>query len=141
MGRALCLMLLLKIWILSSLVNALLGCEMLSAFEMWKPQSSFFFLHPFLSILSLLCMGNKFCSLGGSGQENAANVSLEVVKSLPRLQERDQSRGGRFGGGGRGGFSSRFSGGRGGRGDGFSGRGNGRPSVRFGGRGRGGSRW
>ncbi|CBI24488.3 unnamed protein product, partial [Vitis vinifera] len=37
-----------------------------------------------------------------AGQENAANVSLEVLKALPRLQERDQSRGGRFGGGGRG---------------------------------------
>ncbi|CAK9135195.1 unnamed protein product [Ilex paraguariensis] len=79
-----------------------------------------------------------------AGQENAAGVSLEVVKSLPRLQERDQSRGGRFGGGGRGGFSDRrggsggrFSGGRGGRG-GFSDR----RSDRFskgptGGRGRG----
>ncbi|KAK4436347.1 DEAD-box ATP-dependent RNA helicase 7 [Sesamum alatum] len=59
-----------------------------------------------------------------AGQENAAGVSLEVVKSLPPLQEREQSRG-RFGGrggggGGRGGFSDRrFSGGRGGRG-GFS---------------------
>ncbi|KAL0403086.1 UNVERIFIED_CONTAM: DEAD-box ATP-dependent RNA helicase 7 [Sesamum radiatum] len=54
-----------------------------------------------------------------AGQENAAGVSLEVVKSLPRLQEREQSRG-RFGGGGggRGGFSDRrrFSGGRGGGG-------------------------
>ncbi|KAI3471075.1 hypothetical protein Pfo_027738 [Paulownia fortunei] len=61
-----------------------------------------------------------------AGQENAAGVNLEVVKLLPRLQERDQSRGGRFGGGGgggRGGFSDRrdgrFSGGKGGRG-GFS---------------------
>ncbi|XP_057481806.1 DEAD-box ATP-dependent RNA helicase 7-like isoform X3 [Actinidia eriantha] len=55
------------------------------------------------------------------GQENAAGVSLDVVKELPRLQERDQSRGGRFGSGGRGGFADRrsggggrFSGGRGG---------------------------
>ncbi len=62
-----------------------------------------------------------------AGQENAANVSLEVLKALPRLQERDQSRG-RFGGGGRGGFggrgggSNRFSsGGRGGRGGGGGG--------------------
>ncbi|GFY84269.1 DEAD box RNA helicase [Actinidia rufa] len=61
-----------------------------------------------------------------AGQENAAGVSLDVVKELPRLQERDQSRGGRFGGGGRGGFADRrsggggrFSGGRAGRG-GFS---------------------
>lgn len=66
-----------------------------------------------------------------SGAENAANVSLEVLKTeLPRLQERDQSRG-RFGGG-RGGFGDRngggrgrFSGGRGSRG-GFSERRNGR---------------
>ncbi|CAA2995428.1 DEAD-box ATP-dependent RNA helicase 7 [Olea europaea subsp. europaea] len=50
-----------------------------------------------------------------AGQENAAGVGLEVVKSLPALQERE-SRGGRFGfsdrregrfGGGRGGFSDR----------------------------------
>ncbi|KAF5947624.1 hypothetical protein HYC85_013581 [Camellia sinensis] len=59
-----------------------------------------------------------------AGQENAAGVSLEVVKTLPALQEREQSRGGRFGGGG-------FSGGRGGRGGNFSGRRN----DRFGGRG------
>ncbi|CAI9774995.1 unnamed protein product [Fraxinus pennsylvanica] len=77
-----------------------------------------------------------------AGQENAGGVSLEVVKSLPRLQEREQARGGRFGGGGRGGFSDRrdgrFSGGRGG----FSDRRNDRfsrgPSR---GRGRGNSNW
>ncbi|XP_027103898.2 DEAD-box ATP-dependent RNA helicase 7-like isoform X1 [Coffea arabica] len=56
------------------------------------------------------------------GQEGAGGVSLDVVKLLPRLQDRDQVRGGRFGSGGRGGFSdrrgggNRFSGGRGGRG-------------------------
>ncbi|KAL0452546.1 UNVERIFIED_CONTAM: DEAD-box ATP-dependent RNA helicase 7 [Sesamum latifolium] len=65
-----------------------------------------------------------------AGQENAAGVSLEVVKSLPRLQEREQSRGrfGGGGGGGRGGFSDRrFSGGRGGgRGGFFKGAGGGR---------------
>ncbi|GLT84090.1 hypothetical protein SLE2022_023410 [Rubroshorea leprosula] len=65
-----------------------------------------------------------------SGAENAAGVSLDVVKKeLPRLQERDQSRGRfGFGSGGRGGFGDRnggrgggrFSGGRGGRG-GFGG--------------------
>ncbi|KAI8540314.1 hypothetical protein RHMOL_Rhmol09G0253100 [Rhododendron molle] len=66
-----------------------------------------------------------------SGQENAAGVSLEVVKELPRLQQRDESRGGRFGSGGWGG--GRFSGGRGGRG-GFSDRRN----DRFSGGGRGG---
>lgn len=69
----------------------------------------------------------------GAGQENAADVSLEVVKELPPLQEREQPRGGRFGGG-RGGFADRRSGGRfsGGRG-GFSDRRNDRFS-----RGRGG---
>ncbi|KAG6657062.1 hypothetical protein I3843_04G058400 [Carya illinoinensis] len=79
-----------------------------------------------------------------AGQENAANVSLEVLKALPSLQEREQSRGGRFGSGGRGGFGDRsggrFSGGRGGRGGGgggFSGRGNNRFNNGSGGRGYG----
>ncbi|XP_073038154.1 DEAD-box ATP-dependent RNA helicase 7-like [Primulina eburnea] len=71
-----------------------------------------------------------------AGQENAAGVNLEVVKSLPSLQQREPAtRGGRFGGGGRGGFpdrqNGRFSGGRGGKG-GFSDR-----RGRGGGRGRG----
>lgn len=80
-----------------------------------------------------------------SGQENAANVRLELLTTLPSLQERDQSRG-RFGGG-RGGGGGRFSGGRGAdrnRG-GFSNQRNGRFSNGFkGGRGRGnngGKRW
>ncbi|KAH6770831.1 DEAD box RNA helicase [Perilla frutescens var. hirtella] len=73
-----------------------------------------------------------------AGQENAAGLSLEVVKSLPTLQEREPSRG-RFGGGG-GGFSDRRGGSRfygGGGGGGRGGRGS------FGGRGRGNrnSRW
>ncbi|MED6144045.1 DEAD-box ATP-dependent RNA helicase 7 [Stylosanthes scabra] len=61
-----------------------------------------------------------------AGKEKASNVRLEVLTALPRLQEKDQSRGGRFGGSGggggrRGGFGdrnvgSRFSGGRGGSG-------------------------
>lgn len=78
-----------------------------------------------------------------SGADNAANVSLEVLKQLPPLQEREQSRG-RFGGGGRGGFGgrggNRFSGGRGG---GFSDRRNDRFSGGFrGSKGRGGgNRW
>ncbi|XP_055827994.1 DEAD-box ATP-dependent RNA helicase 7-like [Solanum dulcamara] len=60
--------------------------------------------------------------------KNAQGVSLEVVKELPRLQEQDQSRGGRFGGG-RGRFSDRrnggrVSGGRGGRSGGGRGYGN-----------------
>uniref|UniRef100_A0A9I9CLA2 DEAD-box ATP-dependent RNA helicase 7 n=1 Tax=Cucumis melo TaxID=3656 RepID=A0A9I9CLA2_CUCME len=65
-----------------------------------------------------------------TGQANAADVSIEVLKSLPKLQDREQSRGGRFGGGGRGGFGdrrnggSRFSGGRGGGRGGFSDRNN-----------------
>ncbi|XVF12387.1 hypothetical protein REPUB_Repub08aG0113300 [Reevesia pubescens] len=69
-----------------------------------------------------------------AGAQNAANVSLEVLKKeLPRLKERDESRG-RFGGG-RGGFGDRsgrggrFSGGRGG----FSDRRNGRFSNGSGG--------
>ncbi|PSR93392.1 DEAD-box ATP-dependent RNA helicase [Actinidia chinensis var. chinensis] len=69
-----------------------------------------------------------------AGQENAAGVSLDVVKELPCLQERDQSRGGRFGSGGRGGFGDRRSGGggrfSGGRG-GFSDRRNDRFSKGF----------
>ncbi|XP_024973501.1 DEAD-box ATP-dependent RNA helicase 7 [Cynara cardunculus var. scolymus] len=54
-----------------------------------------------------------------TGQENASGVSLEVVKELPQLQEREQSRS-RFGGGrgGYGGGGGGFS--RGGRGGGFS---------------------
>ncbi|KAI3704909.1 hypothetical protein L1987_75138 [Smallanthus sonchifolius] len=72
-----------------------------------------------------------------AGQENATGVSLEVVKELPQLQEKEQSRG-RFGGGGG------FSRGRGG-GGGFSrgGRGGDRRNDRFsrgGGGGRGGYR-
>ncbi|KEH43757.1 GUCT (NUC152) domain protein [Medicago truncatula] len=68
-----------------------------------------------------------------AGKEDASYVRLKVLKELPRLQQRDQSRGVRFGdGSGRGG-GSRFSGcGRNGR---FS-------SDRFsndGGRGRGGN--
>ncbi|KAE9620994.1 hypothetical protein Lal_00019877 [Lupinus albus] len=76
-----------------------------------------------------------------TGQQNAANVSLEVVKALPRLQERDQSKVGRYGGGGGGGgggrgFNDRSGGNRfGGRGGGR----NGRFSNGFGG-GRGGNR-
>ncbi|KAJ8752766.1 hypothetical protein K2173_008501 [Erythroxylum novogranatense] len=79
------------------------------------------------------------------GQENAANVSLEVLKTLPPLQQRDQSRG-RFGnaGCGQGGFNDwngggsrfRFSGGRGSRG-GRGGRFSDRRNDRFGGGGRG----
>lgn len=51
-----------------------------------------------------------------AGQKSAYDVNLDVVKSLPRLQEREKVR--RFGG--RGGYSdrrdggNRFSGGRGG---------------------------
>ncbi|KAL0371600.1 UNVERIFIED_CONTAM: DEAD-box ATP-dependent RNA helicase 7 [Sesamum calycinum] len=41
-----------------------------------------------------------------AAKKNAAGIKLEQVKSLPRLRERDQARGGRFGSGGRGGFSS-----------------------------------
>lgn len=52
--------------------------------------------------------------------KNAQGVSLEVVKELPRLQEKDQQRGGRFGGGrGDRRNGGRFSGGRGGGGRGY----------------------
>ncbi|XP_061997084.1 DEAD-box ATP-dependent RNA helicase 7 [Rosa rugosa] len=71
-----------------------------------------------------------------TGSQNAAGISIQVLDSLPSLQEKE-ARGGRFGGGGRGG--SRFGGRGGGRG--FS---NGR-NDRFGGgggRGRGNyNRW
>ncbi|KAF8380399.1 hypothetical protein HHK36_027884 [Tetracentron sinense] len=82
-----------------------------------------------------------------TGQENAANVSIDVLKALPSLQEKDQSRGGRFGSGGgfadRRGGGGRFSGGRGGgggRNGGFSDRRNGRFSNGSYG-GRGGNKW
>ena len=64
-----------------------------------------------------------------AGQGNAGGVRLEVLKTLPKLQDREQSRGGRFGGGRGGGYGggrgggyggSRFSGGRGGGRGGFS---------------------
>ncbi|KAJ7975607.1 DEAD-box ATP-dependent RNA helicase [Quillaja saponaria] len=76
-----------------------------------------------------------------AGQENAANVSLEVVKELPPLQEREQSRGGRFGNNGFG-FAggNRFSSRRGGRDGRFSGQRNDRFSNGFRG-GRGGKKW
>ncbi|XP_051123018.1 DEAD-box ATP-dependent RNA helicase 7-like [Andrographis paniculata] len=54
-----------------------------------------------------------------AGQENASGVTLEVVKALPQLKEREPVRTGRFGGGGYGGRDGRFSGGRGGGGGGF----------------------
>lgn len=77
----------------------------------------FIFAYSFLSS-SWLCFSLKH--ICPSGQENAANVSLEVLKALPRLQQRDQSRGGRFGdGGGRGG-GNRFGRGGGGRNGRFS---------------------
>ncbi|XP_020114706.1 DEAD-box ATP-dependent RNA helicase 7 [Ananas comosus] len=80
------------------------------------------------------------------GQDNASMVTIEVPKSLPPLQEKEQGRGGnsgrgRFGGGGFSGGKrdgSRFSGGgrggkggsgrRGGGGGGFFSRGNGKQS-------------
>ncbi|GAB2294072.1 DEAD-box ATP-dependent RNA helicase 7 [Dionaea muscipula] len=78
-----------------------------------------------------------------AGQENAADVSLEVLKALPPLQEKDASRGGRFGGGG--GWRGGRGGGSGGGGGRFGGRGGhfnqnrrfSSDSKRGGGRGRG----
>lgn len=70
-----------------------------------------------------------------AGQENANMVTVEVLKTLPPLQDKEQSRGGggrgRFGNGGGGwrGGGNRFSGG-GGRG-GYS-NGGGRGGNRFG---------
>ncbi|CAN0891610.1 DEAD-box ATP-dependent RNA helicase 7 [Linum grandiflorum] len=65
-----------------------------------------------------------------TGAENAANVTLEVVKILPALEEKDQSRARFGGGGGRGygggyGGGSRFGGRGGGRGGGYGGGGRG----------------
>ncbi|KAK7314919.1 hypothetical protein VNO77_33449 [Canavalia gladiata] len=62
-----------------------------------------------------------------TGAQNASGVSLEVVKTLPPLRERDTTRGPRFGGGR--GFNdrnggNRFSRGRGGWNGGFSGQNN-----------------
>ncbi|KAM1141959.1 hypothetical protein ACFX2I_041874 [Malus domestica] len=51
----------------------------------------------------------------GAGQENAANVTIMVLKSLPDLQEKESRNtrfggGGRFGSGGGGGFrNDRYS--------------------------------
>ncbi|KAJ7970049.1 DEAD-box ATP-dependent RNA helicase [Quillaja saponaria] len=74
-----------------------------------------------------------------TGQQNAANVILEVVKALPPLQERDQSRGvNRFG---RDGFGGRSTGNRFGRdADRFSGQRNDRFTNGFKGRRGGGNR-
>ncbi|XP_061373949.1 DEAD-box ATP-dependent RNA helicase 7-like [Gastrolobium bilobum] len=79
-----------------------------------------------------------------AGQENASNVSLELLKALPRLQQKDQSRGARFGDGG--GFGNRSGGNRfsGGRGGGRNGRFSNDRLSNGGGRGRGnwgGKRW
>jgi len=77
--------------------------------------------------------------LDPAASESAAQVTIDEVKQLPPLQEREQSRGNsgggrfgrgggsRFGGGGGRGGGSRFGGGggRGGGGRGFSGRGGG----------------
>ncbi|XP_065870761.1 DEAD-box ATP-dependent RNA helicase 7 [Euphorbia lathyris] len=71
-----------------------------------------------------------------AGQENAANVRLEVVETLPPLQEKEQSRG-RFGGGGSSG-RGRNGGGRFGSGGGRGGWGSNRRNDRFSG---GGNKW
>ncbi|XP_051121494.1 DEAD-box ATP-dependent RNA helicase 7-like [Andrographis paniculata] len=70
-------------------------------------------------------VASKDLDLFLSGQDNGSDVNIEVVKSLPALQQREQQqpRGGRFGGGGR--FSGGGRGGRSrGRGGGGRGRGN-----------------
>lgn len=75
-------------------------------------------------LFEILQINDLAASCGLAGQKNLSGVSLELVNSLPRLQERELARGGgRFGGGGRGGGGGyserrdgRFNGGRGGRG-------------------------
>ncbi|MBA0621927.1 hypothetical protein Godav_007504, partial [Gossypium davidsonii] len=65
--------------------------------------------HPLRELILVLHEVLHVCLLV-SGAENANNVRLETLKKkLPRLQERDQSRG-RFGGGG-GGRGDRSGGG------------------------------
>ncbi|KAF8413069.1 hypothetical protein HHK36_001045 [Tetracentron sinense] len=78
-----------------------------------------------------------------AGQKSAADVSIEVLKALPCLQEKDQSRWGRFGSGGGGGRFSRGGSRGGGRGGSFSDRRNDRFSHGSnGGRGgNGGNNW
>ncbi|KAL7108465.1 hypothetical protein ACP275_06G114200 [Erythranthe tilingii] len=67
-----------------------------------------------------------------AGKNNAAGVELQVVKTLPSLQEREPQQRGRFGNGGYGGR----------HGSGFSQNRRGGGGGRFGGRGgRGGNRW
>ncbi|KAL8050960.1 hypothetical protein ABFX02_06G114600 [Erythranthe guttata] len=68
-----------------------------------------------------------------AGKNNAAGVELQVVKTLPSLQEREPQQRGRFGNGG-GGYGGR-------RGGGFSQNRRGGGGGRFGGGGRGGNRW
>lgn len=121
-------------------------CGVSSTWFLVYSQREYFLDHGFdCAILVKLLKFSSFISIFPfvAGADNAANVSLEVLKQLPPLQEREQSRG-RFGGGGRGGFGgrggNRFSGGRGG---GFSDRRNDRFSGGSrGSKGRGGgNRW
>ncbi|ONM56476.1 DEAD-box ATP-dependent RNA helicase 7 [Zea mays] len=121
---------------------------------MWSPGFAFTILKRFMPEDKLADVKGATLTADGTGvvfdvpaadvedyiqaSESAAQVTIDEVKQLPPLQEKDQSRGnsggGRFGhGGGR-----RFSGGGGG-GRGFSGRGGG--GRGFSGRGGGGSRF
>ncbi|KAK2367155.1 DEAD-box ATP-dependent RNA helicase 3, chloroplastic [Trifolium repens] len=70
-----------------------------------------------------------------NSQKNAVNVSLKIVKELPSLQQREDNRPSRYGGG-RG-----FSGGRSGGGYRFGGRGGGGGGRGYGGGRGGGKRW
>ncbi|CAN6183018.1 unnamed protein product [Urochloa humidicola] len=124
---------------------------------MWSPGFAFTILKRFMPEEKLADVKGATLTADGTGvvfdvpiadvedyiqaSENAAQVTIDEVKQLPPLQEREQSRGnssgGRFGRGG----GSRFGGG-GGRGGGsrFGGGGRG-GGGRFGGRGGGGNRF
>ncbi|CAL5082428.1 unnamed protein product [Urochloa decumbens] len=123
---------------------------------MWSPGFAFTILKRFMPEEKLADVKGATLTADGTGvvfdvpaadvedyiqaSESAAQVTIDEVKQMPPLQEREQNSGGgrfgrgggsRFGGGGRGG-GGRFGGGGGGRGGGGS---------RFGGRGGGGNRF
>lgn len=87
-GRALCLMSLLKIWMLSWLVNARVVSR--KVFEVSKPSVIFPLLfsigtHTFLSNIKF-CLGTYFLLFKWRSRKCSRCESLEVMKSLPRLQ-------------------------------------------------------
>jgi len=120
---------------------------------MWSPGFAFTILKRFMPEEKLADVKGATLTADGTGvvfdvpaadvedyiqaSENAAQVTIDEVKQLPPLQEKEQSRGnssggrfgrgggGRFSGGGRGGGFGGGGRGRGGGGRGFSGRGGG----------------